>query len=149
MSVRVGLRAYLAADDTYLALLTGGLYPDPALTPPDQAELTRDGTPAAFDDYGDVRPAGMVVEDGSAAFGPYRDSAQTIVRVLHWQQAGRATIEAADQRVYGLLRAARFAIDGHICTFRWAGNAQSTLSDPSLRDAALSWSRWQVTRLLA
>jgi hypothetical protein len=149
MSLRAGLRAYLAADATYMALLTGGLYPDPALTPPDQAEITRDGTPAAFDSFGDVRPAGMVVDDGAAPFGPYRDSAQSIVRLLHWQQSGRGTIEAADQRAYALLRAARLLIDGHYCTFRWAGNAQSTLSDPSLRDAALSWSRWQVTRLLA
>lgn len=149
MSVRAGIRAVLAADTAYMALLTGGLYPNPALTPPDQTRITRESTEAAFDDFGDIKPCGMVVDDGTAAFGPLRDGAQTFVRVLHWQQFGRDVVEAADQRAYTLLQSKRFLIDGHYCTFRWAGFAQSNLTDPSLRDAALSWSRWQITRLLA
>jgi len=139
----------LAADSTYLALLPGGLYPNPALTPDDQTLITRETTPFAFDSFGDIKPCGMVVDDGTAAFGPLRNGAQTFVRILHWQQFGRGVVEAADQRAYALLQGARIGIDGHYCTFRWAGFAQSNLSDPSLRDAALSWSRWQITRLLA
>jgi len=148
MSLRAEIRAALAADSAYLALLPGGIYPNPGLTPADQPELTRDGTPQAFDPFGDIKPCGMVVDDGTAQFGPLRNAGQTFVRLLHWQQTGRDTIEAADRRAYSLLQGARLTIDGHYCTFRWAGFAQSTLRDPSLRDAALSWSRWQITRLV-
>jgi len=150
MSVRSGVRAYLAADATYMALLSGGLYPDPALTPPDQTELTRDGTPAAFDSFGDLLAAGLVVSDGASALpGLVPHAAQDFLRILHWQRAGRDAIEAADKRAYTLLQGARLLIDGHYCRFRWAGFAPSTLTDPSLRDAPLSWSRWQVIRLVA
>lgn len=148
MSLRAGIRAALAADATYLALLPGGVYPDPALPSGDQPEITRDATPQAFDGFGDVRPCGMVLDDGTAQFGPLVNAGQTFVRVLHWQQFGRDIIEAADRRAYTVLQGARLLIDGHYCTFRWAGFAQSTLRDPSLRDAALSWSRWQITRLV-
>lgn len=150
MSVRSGVRAYLAADSAYMALLPGGLYPDPALTPSDQAELTRDGTPAAFDSFGDLKAAGLVVSDGAVAFpGLVPHAAQDFIRIMHWQRAGRDAIEAANQRAYTLLDNARLSIDGHYCRFRWAAFAQSSLTDPSLRDAPLSWSRWQVIRLLA
>lgn len=150
MSVRSGVRAYLAGDATYAALLPGGVYPNPALTPNDQAELTRDTTPAAFDAFGDIVAAGLVLSDGSSAFpGLVPHAAQDFLRVMHWQRAGRDIIEAADRRAYTLLDGARLLIDGHYCRFRWAGFAQSNLSDPGLRDAPLSWSRWQVIRLLA
>ncbi len=132
-----------------MALLPGGLYPDPTLTLPDQTVITRDGTPQAFDDFGDLRPCGAIVDDGTTQFGPLRDAGQTFVRVLHWQQVGRDAVEAADKRAYTLLQGRRLLIDGRYCTFRWAGFAQSNLTDPSLRDAALSWSRWQITRLVA
>lgn len=149
MSVREGVRAFLHADSAYMALLTGGLYPDPTLGDAAEQRISRDGTPAAFDGFGDLKPCGMVIEDGTTQAGPLRHSAQTFLRVLHFQQSGRDVVEAADRQAYALLQGARFTIDGQYCRFRFAGTSQSNLTDPTLRDAALSWSRWQITRLLA
>jgi hypothetical protein len=149
MSLRAGVRAFLAADGALMALLPGGLYPDPTLTPPDQTELTRQGMPGAFDEFGAVKVAALVVEDATGARTDHRDGADTYLRLFVWQQVGRDQIEAVQARVYVLLRQARPLIDGHYCNFRFAGFGPATTRDQSLGDAQLGWSRWQVTRVLA
>lgn len=149
MSLRVGVRALLHDDVTLLALLPGGIYPDPALTPADQTELTRLVTPAAFDSFGAVLVSALVVEDATGARSDARDGADTFIRVFIWQQVGREQIEAVQARVYTLLRQARPLIDGHYCNVRFAGFGPATTRDPSLGEAQLGWSRWQVTRVLA
>jgi hypothetical protein len=136
-------------DGPLLALLPGGLYPDPALTPADQTELTRLGTPAAFDDFGAVKVSALVVEDATGARVDHRDGADTYLRLFVWQQVGRDQIEAVQARTFALLRQARPLIDGHYCNFRFAGFGPATTRDQSLGDAQLGWSRWQVTRVLA
>lgn len=149
MSLRAGVRAFLAADGALMALLPGGLYPDPTLTPPDQTELTRQGMPGAFDEFGAVKVSALVVADSTVPRQDNRESGDTFLRLFIWQQVGRDQIEAVQARSYALLRAARPLIDGRYCNFRFAGFAPSTARDQSLGDAQLGWSRWQVTRVLA
>lgn len=149
MSARAAVRAYLAADTALMALLPGGLYPDPGLAPGDQTELTRLGTPAAFDDFGALKVTALVVEDATGARGDHPDGADTYLRVFIWQDGGRDRIEAVQARLYALLRGAHILADGRYLNLRFAGHSPSTLRDPALGEAQLGWSRWQAARVLA
>jgi hypothetical protein len=146
MEWRNVVRDFLAADSALMATLTGGLYPETAGAARGQTEVSRDAMPAAFDQSGDVKPCGLVVEDGTVPDGL---GALTTFRVLLYQQYGRDRIAAAAERIFDLLDGRRFDVaQGFIYEIRFAGHGPSTTRDGALRDASLGWTRWQAARTL-
>lgn len=145
--IREPVRAYLAADAALMATLVGGLYPEATGATAGQGELTREGTPAAFDEFGDVKVAGLVVEDATIPFGPPHGT-QALFRVLVYQRRGRDGIDAANRRVFALLNRRRLDVGyGFIYEIRFAGFGPQA-RDQALRDAELGWSRWQAVQTL-
>lgn len=143
MTLRAAVRAVLAGDATYAALLPGGIYPTSGA---DQTELSKDQTPAAYDSWGAVLASALVAEDSTIP--DVRPGAMSFLRVWKWQQSGRTAIEAANAREVALLDNQRVTEGATVYLLRWAGFSGSGLKDQALGDASLGWSRWQVARLV-
>lgn len=142
--LREPLRDYLQGDATLLGLLTGGVYPDPTTQ---QSVLSAEGMPGAFDNFGDVLPVALVLDD--SVIPDVGRGAQVLGRVLVWQQRGRDKIDAVNLRVYALLHNYRLVTAmGIIYQVRFAGFGPQ-VRDQGLRDAEHGWSRWQAVRQLA
>jgi hypothetical protein len=102
--MRDAIATLLSADATLLALLTGGIYGD-------ADEISRQGTPAAFDADGELRPCLLITDstltpDASAIPG----AARHVLRLFFYQPAGVAVIAAARARVYALLYRQRVTV---------------------------------------
>lgn len=142
--LREPLRDVLNADATLAGLLPGGVYPDPATQ---QSVLSKEGMPSAFDDFGNVRPVALVLDD--SVIPSVGKAGQVLARVLVWQQTGRDKIDAVNLRVYALLHNQRIVTaTGVIYQLRFAGFGPQ-VRDQGLRDAEQGWSRWQAVRQLA
>lgn len=139
------LAEYLRGDSLLLALLPGGIYP---LEDSDQREIDRTGTPLAFDSSGDVRPSALIASEGTVNFGPLPRSALTVIRVIVYQRRGRDAIDAANHRIAELLAPALPVIWDRISHVSFAGFGPDTERDPTLRNADMGWSRWQLNHLI-
>ena len=87
--------ALLQADTTLLALLTGGVHR--------AQEISRQGTPSAFDTNKEIKPCALVKQETATPWGPYEHSGRLYIIVWFYQRAGYDAIEQARQRVYTLL----------------------------------------------
>ena len=133
--MRDTIRAYLAADTTLMAILTGGIYAG--------TEISRQLTADAFDGSGEVEPCALVTAEAEDPSGPYRHSARAFVAVYFYERDGYTNIDAARERVYALLH--RQQVGSGVWEIRHAGDIPEQ-RDPAL-DCALGVSRFQVTRL--
>lgn len=149
-NIRYTLRQLLAADTGVLVpLLPGGIYPIGTEGPEDQTAISRESTPAAFGDDGDVLACALIAEESAVRMPPYPTSTLGAVRVWLYQQYGRDQIESAQQRIAILLGGARVVVDSRYRTLRFAGYGPSGVKEPALRDASVGWVRFQTNGLLA
>lgn len=89
----------LSNDDTLMATLTGGLYKD--------VEISRQGTPDAFDANGEIEPCGLLKMETQTPFGPHDHSARLFFSLLLYQRSGYGSTQAARERAYALLHRGR------------------------------------------
>lgn len=109
MSAFTALYATLSADASLLALLPGGFYDGLAVK-----DITRQATPDAYDEYGEVIPCAIVKPETITPFGPHRDSARLYVAIWFYEQNNHTAIDAARERVYALLHRQQIATDAGI-----------------------------------
>lgn len=86
----------LSADNTLMAILSGGLYHE-------IMEISRQNTPAAFDANREIQPCALLKFTTSSPEGPFDYSAQLFFSLYFYQRVGVAQLEAALDRVYELL----------------------------------------------
>lgn len=129
------IRDLLSADTTLAARLPGGIYAS--------TEITRQGTPAAFDANGELRPCAVVRVSTETQIGPYSSGSRAIVNVYFYQRSGFDQIDLAMLRVFELLHEHKLA--GTVWDMRWSDDVTDQ-EDISLQ-SSLEISRYQVTRL--
>ena len=88
----------LQNDAALMALLTGGLYDGLEVS-----DISRQATPDAYDEWGEMKPVGILKPESQAPRGPHPDSARLFVTLWLYQQAGSAAIDAARERAYHVL----------------------------------------------
>jgi hypothetical protein len=96
VSVRDDVKAILAADATFLAAATGGIYAG--------GQISRQLTPNAFDANSEIKPCALVNEETAATIGPFTDAALTMVRIFFYQRIGYDSIDAMMERAFALLQ---------------------------------------------
>jgi hypothetical protein len=89
------IRDYLAADGLLSGLLRGGIYAD--------TTVSRQNTPLAFDENGEIKPCLLVNEEVETPWGPFKGSSRLFVRVFFYQHAGYDAIYTAMERVFDLM----------------------------------------------
>lgn len=134
MSLPEDIKAVLELDATLLASLTGGVHA--------QVEITRQGTPAAFDANNEIKPCALVKGEIETPWGPHEHSARAFLRIFFYQRSGYADIDSARERVYTLLHRQK-ALSGkwellHVDDI--TGQEDQTLN------CSLELSRYQVLR---
>jgi hypothetical protein len=87
----------MQADTELMALLTGGVYSAIAV-----GEVSRQYTPAAFDENKEIMPSALVSMGTEVIQGPYHNSVKTPVMVYFYQRIGSDIIEQALNLVYEL-----------------------------------------------
>lgn len=135
MSLRSALLAVLTGDATLLATLTGGVY--------GEAEISRQGTPDAFDASGELEPCALLAVEADDPTGPFETSSRTFVTMYFYARAGYSAIDTALDRVFALLHRQRVSGEG-VWEIRHAGDVRDQ-RDPAL-DCAMSMSRYTVYR---
>ena len=135
--MRDTIRGWLAGDATLMALLTGGLYAG--------TEISRQGTPAAFDANSEVLPCGLVHLETQAPHGPYDTSARLFLTVICYQRAGYDVIDAALDEVYVRLHGSRTGVTSGVWEVRQVDDSPD-LADQGL-GCAMRYSRYEVVRL--
>jgi len=98
MSAFSAMVAALQGDATLAGVLTGGVYDGLAV-----GEVSRQATPAAYDEFGELLPCALVMPESAGPVGPLPDSGREFVVVWLYDQHDYAVIETARQRVYALL----------------------------------------------
>ena len=93
--MRDAVRDFLAADETLSGYLTGGIHA--------AREISRQGTPTAFDANSELRPCGLLKVESVAPVGPYRHSARMVLTLYWYERSGYDSIEAMRERAYTLL----------------------------------------------
>lgn len=88
----------LKNDATLAALLTGGVYDQLVVN-----EISRQSTPDAYDEDGELLPCALVSGESATPWGPMRDSGRIYFLVWLYQMPGAVAIEDARTRVYTLL----------------------------------------------
>lgn len=90
--------AFLIADATLMAILTGGLWN--ALT---VGEISRQNTPGAFNGGGEILPCGLIKDETITPWGPNLNSARSYFVIYLYQNFSYAQIDLARKRIYTLL----------------------------------------------
>ena len=98
MSAYSAILATLQDDASLAGILTGGLYDGTVIN-----DISRQATPAAYDDYSELLPCAIVKPETQAPAGPHPDSSRLFVTIWFYQQSGSADIDAARIRAYHLL----------------------------------------------
>ncbi len=92
-------------DDAQLAvILTGGVYDGMEVS-----DISRQATPAAYDDYSELKPCAILKPETQAPAGPHPDGSRLYVTLWFYQQSGSAAIDAGRVRAYHLLHRATLA----------------------------------------
>jgi len=94
----------LEGDDVLSAILTGGLYDGMEVS-----DISRQATPAAYDDYSELKPCAILKPETQAPAGPHPDGSRLYVTLWFYQQSGSAAIDAGRERAYHLLHRATLA----------------------------------------
>jgi hypothetical protein len=98
MSAFGAMVAALQGDATLAGVLTGGIWDGLAV-----GEISRQATPAAYDEFGELLPCALVMPESAAPAGPLPDGGRVFVMVWLYAQREYAALETARQRVYALL----------------------------------------------
>lgn len=134
MTLRDDIVTVLEADGTLTALLTGGIHTG--------TEISRTGTPGAFDANLEILPCALVKMESDVQSGPFTYGYRTVVVIYLYQRSGYDTIDAALDRILALLH------DKQLWSGTWltehAGDVPG-LEDQALQ-CSLAISRYAVTR---
>lgn len=109
--------ATLQGDAALGALLTGGIYAQQVVN-----EISRQGTPAAYDAFAELKPCALVAPESVTPWGPLRDSGRYYFTIWFYQQHGAASIEQARTRVYTLLHRQQLSATAGIYDVRHAND---------------------------
>lgn len=90
----------LKGDGAFSSPLAGGVY---AVGVDSVEEISRQNTPAAFDENGELLPCALLKLETAVPTGPYRRSARQYLVVYVYQKHGRDLIDAALDRAIALL----------------------------------------------
>jgi len=107
MTAFATILAALAGDATLAAILTGGLYDGTEVN-----DISRQATPAAYDEYSELKPCAIVKPETQAPAGPHPDGSRLYVTVWFYQQNGSTAIDLARVRAYHLLHRTTLAGSG-------------------------------------
>lgn len=135
MNPRTAVYQLLQADAPLMALLAGGVYALPQLTPGMDA-------PALFDEVGRVKPSALVRNETTATTGPRGVFDRAFVVVFFYDAAGYATIDDAADRAREVLHG-RYIGDGAY-EVRHVDDVNDQYDDAIL--AYMHRSRYQVAR---
>ncbi len=104
MSAFAAILAALQGDAVLMALLPGGLYDGIAIQ-----DISRQATPDAYDEWGELKPVGLLKPESQTPAGPLPDGSRLFVAMWLYQQAGGEAIDAARERAYRVLHRANLA----------------------------------------
>lgn len=104
MSAYAAILQALQSDATLTGLLPGGLYDGIAVQ-----DISRQATPDAYNEWGELQPAGILKPESQAPRGPHPDGARLFVTLWLYQQNGAAEIDAARERAYAVLHRTQLA----------------------------------------
>ena len=99
--------AALEGDAALSAILTGGLYDGTEVN-----DISRQATPAAYDDYSELLPCAILKPETQAPAGPHPDGSRLYLTLWFYQQSGNAAIDLARIRAYHLLHRVTLAGSG-------------------------------------
>lgn len=105
MSAYDSIFAALQGDAQLSAILTGGIYDGAEVS-----DISRQATPAAYDEYSELKPCAILKPESQAPAGPHPDGARLFVTLWLYQQLGSVQIDAARERAYRVLH--RQTLDG-------------------------------------
>ena len=105
MSAYDSIFAALQGDAQLSAILTGGIYDGAEVS-----DISRQATPAAYDEYSELKPCAILKPESQAPAGPHPDGARLFVTLWLYQQLGGVQIDAARERAYRVLH--RQTLDG-------------------------------------
>ncbi len=129
--------ALLQADTTLLALLTGGVHR--------AQEISRQGTPSAFDTNKEIKPCALVKQETATPWGVHQDSGRLYVVLYFYERSGYTSIEAARVWVYAMLHRSQVTpVGGGGCYEIRHESDLLDQEDPSL-GAAMVVSRYVAT----
>jgi len=117
MTAYATILAALQGDTTLAGILTGGLYDGTEIN-----DISRQATPAAYDQYSELLPCAIVKPETQAPAGPHPDGSRLFVTVWFYQQSGSAAIDAGRERAYQLLHRATLAGSGGLWDVRHAND---------------------------
>lgn len=103
----------LEGDAALATILTGGLYDGTEVN-----DISRQATPAAYDDNSEMKACAIVKPETQAPAGPHPDSSRLFVTLWFYQQNGSAAIDAGRERAYQLLHRATLAGSGGLWDVR-------------------------------
>ena len=99
-TLRAALKTLLEADATLVATMTGGLH--------DSTEISRSGTPSAYDDRGDLKPCGVLRVGTMTPLDPFDTAERQFFSLYFYQKPGGYTsIDAMKYRAKTLLHVSR------------------------------------------
>ena len=98
MTAFAAIFAALQGDAPLTALLPGGL--DDGVAGQD---ISRQETPDAYNEWGEMKPCAILKPETQAPTGPHPDGARLFVALWLYQQMGAAEIDAARERAYRVL----------------------------------------------
>jgi hypothetical protein len=104
MSAFAAILQALQGDAALAALLPGGLYDGMAVQ-----DISRQATPDAYDEWGEMKPVGILKPESQTPRGPHPDGARLFVTLWLYQQSGGEAIDAARERAYQVLHRAVLA----------------------------------------
>lgn len=132
--LRDAVKTLLEADDTLMAILTGGIY--------DRGEISRTETPDAWDaDRGTLKPCAVLTMGTVSPRAPFDDAATAFLQIYFYEKSGYDNIEDAMDRVYTLLHIQQVTIDpGFVYEIRHANDLGDSKDDAL--DCSMSFSRY-------
>ena len=108
MSAFATILAALQGDAALAGILTGGMYDGTEVN-----DISRQATPAAYDQNSELLPCAIVKPETQAPAGPHPDGSRLFVTLWFYQQSGSAAIDLARIRAYHLLHRALLAGGGN------------------------------------
>ena len=105
--------AALQGDAQLAGILTGGLYDGTEVN-----DISRQATPAAYDQNSELLPCAILKPENQAPAGPHPDGSRLFVTLWFYQQSGSADIDVARIRAYHLLHRATLAGSGGLWDIR-------------------------------
>jgi len=95
-TLRSAIKTLLEADETLMAIATGGIH--------DQSEISKSGTPGAYDSRGDLKPCAVLRMGTMTPTGPFTHSERQFFTIYYYEKPGGYTnIDAMKYRVKTLL----------------------------------------------